>query len=1124
MARPRKTDAVATEKTEDVRLGKKRARQEAGEDRPSPTKKAKTSTKSAKKDTVVVLKRTTKPAKPSKANAVDPKLFLSPKWKVKDMKLPNVTLRRTSQLTELRPRVWASNREELFAILPEMTGSKCINGVSWKLFDMPMILLDDKNEVFRVVRDAVDTLSLEISMIQSFTYSVLGKARPDDSPASTYPPQSVLRPISKPEANLESLLKPAHDTFKTKRVALKYQSAAPKDTVDNLQDAGTISFPTPTIPIHVPNGHGIDKFGHPSSNAFHPMFLEPADRLPAIPTYGIDNVTGTYPMLLKSPNLMPPIPTHGLDKFGRSASSGFYPILSDYAKEARPYQSTWPTSSVDLSSNVASTSTNGTSRAVDIQNGMSSWLTQRNDSFLATQHFQGHRSQPIPLAHNSRFRDEGYVAALLHVAERQFSGPPRMTAAARSFTVPSQVPLVPNDEPVLFPKSAMGEPPVRPHPKVQLKDLFRVEQIISGRTQNDVVQDGFVNFSSIPDVTTHTWEERRYAASNPLPSDRPRTLPAEPPNLEVDRSGLSFMNIQHSPEGNHATLPIPETLEPPSVEPEPPVNDSQDPWAGYIPSPIPEEAQALINAYVCGRPFNLLVSRSRLEYYWNLALPEEYGFAMMGFFRVLSVQESRLRDDSMLSDAVNSTGLIKGNVEWKFRLQWTPGGEESLKPCQLDDPNRLDFHALGSPWWAPKSRSRHVRGAPSPPQLKVELNPGLKRDSEDDYLTTPKYRLARMGHPDYKFRDRPVGELYSCLLPLTLLAPFGPAVMDTTFPRGWYCLMCGKLNFQAALRQRKCSSSFCKGNPPLVPPYVVELSFMRDPQDRLQLSLPVNTYPQPVKMKIAQFLEGTRVITYMIRGEEDTYIKHVFTGNLLRLQPHATLLMRDIQLYVELMRPCTENGPYFYYTAAAPSDLREPTDKKWANLPGCLNQAKDIVLHRTRMYGEVKDKQISVNHLRLLAWVTAGTKKSPDLIRAKKHCVMFLAFGCNIVLTVWPRSMEVVTGSAAAIVAAKLEEQEVELYTIADSNNADVGGSGSGGWIAHDANTKGEEDNTTTTVALQSLASSPKKGKAPEKPPRPSFMITLVHGDHVVFYGDDFEYSIKREGTSFLLMLSHQDL
>lgn len=128
--------------------------------------------------------------------------------------------------------------------------------------------------------------------------------------------------------------------------------------------------------------------------------------------------------------------------------------------------------------------------------------------------------------------------------------------------------------------------------------------------------------------------------------------------------------------------------------------------------------------------------------------------------------------------------------------------------------------------------------------------------------------------------------------------------------------------------------------------------------------------------------------------------------------------------------------------------------------------------------------------------------QSPDLIRAKKYCVMFLAFGCNVVLTVWPRSMEVGTGNTAAIVAAKLEEQEVELYTIADSNNAEV--DDGGGWIAHDANIKGEDSTATMTVTPQSFA-SPKKSKASEKPPRPSFMITLVHGDHVVFYGDDFE-------------------
>jgi len=130
---------------------------------------------------------------------------------------------------------------------------------------------------------------------------------------------------------------------------------------------------------------------------------------------------------------------------------------------------------------------------------------------------------------------------------------------------------------------------------------------------------------------------------------------------------------------------------------------------------------------------------------------------------------------------------------------------------------------------------------------------------------------------------------------------------------------------------------------------------------------------------------------------------------------------------------------------------------------------------------------------------------------------MFLAFGCNVVLTVWPRSMEVGTGTAAAMMAAKLEEQEVELYTIADLNNTEL--EGGGGWIAEDANVNGEDETTTTKVDPHSLV-GPKKGKVTTKPPRPSFMITLVHGDHVVFYGDDFEVCRSNNPVSFAHWMS----
>lgn len=211
--RARKMDAVATEKAMDPKpgthwlfasfalvfliwaIGKKRARQEAGEDRPSPTKKAKNP---LTKETAVVPKKT-KPSAPSKANGKSlffyktvalsqgaqlsiqscsllrngrSKIWSCPSppfaqlrsWPDLDQGYGPASVLFSNFMGFVWPDLFSKSREELFAILPEMTGSKCINGISWKLFETPMILLDDKNEVFQVVRDAADNLSLEVSM------------------------------------------------------------------------------------------------------------------------------------------------------------------------------------------------------------------------------------------------------------------------------------------------------------------------------------------------------------------------------------------------------------------------------------------------------------------------------------------------------------------------------------------------------------------------------------------------------------------------------------------------------------------------------------------------------------------------------------------------------------------------------------------------------------------------------------------------------------------------------------------------------------------------------------------------------------------------------------------------
>ena len=52
------------------------------------------------------------------------------------------------------------DKEELLAILPEMCGPKCINGVSWLLYQNPMIILDDTTYCFETKR--VDDLTIEL--------------------------------------------------------------------------------------------------------------------------------------------------------------------------------------------------------------------------------------------------------------------------------------------------------------------------------------------------------------------------------------------------------------------------------------------------------------------------------------------------------------------------------------------------------------------------------------------------------------------------------------------------------------------------------------------------------------------------------------------------------------------------------------------------------------------------------------------------------------------------------------------------------------------------------------------------------------------------------------------------
>ncbi|KDQ25738.1 hypothetical protein PLEOSDRAFT_1085159 [Pleurotus ostreatus PC15] len=106
----------------------------------------------------------------------------------KDRGLHNATVEYSDNNPELRPRVWASCKEDLVHVIPEL--SKPINGLSWKSLESPIMLLEDQVSVTWSA-ESQNMMTLELSMTQEYLYP----AKP--LPAS--PPHLRVDPVLEPE-------------------------------------------------------------------------------------------------------------------------------------------------------------------------------------------------------------------------------------------------------------------------------------------------------------------------------------------------------------------------------------------------------------------------------------------------------------------------------------------------------------------------------------------------------------------------------------------------------------------------------------------------------------------------------------------------------------------------------------------------------------------------------------------------------------------------------------------------------------------------------------------------------------------------------------------------------------
>ena len=60
-------------------------------------------------------------------------------------------------------RKFSKSREELVVLLPELAGSKCLNGVSWLMYETAMVLLDESTTCFDISLQE-DSVTLDLLM------------------------------------------------------------------------------------------------------------------------------------------------------------------------------------------------------------------------------------------------------------------------------------------------------------------------------------------------------------------------------------------------------------------------------------------------------------------------------------------------------------------------------------------------------------------------------------------------------------------------------------------------------------------------------------------------------------------------------------------------------------------------------------------------------------------------------------------------------------------------------------------------------------------------------------------------------------------------------------------------
>ncbi|KAG2143760.1 uncharacterized protein EDB93DRAFT_1154582 [Suillus bovinus] len=474
----------------------------------------------------------------------------------------------------------------------------------------------------------------------------------------------------------------------------------------------------------------------------------------------------------------------------------------------------------------------------------------------------------------------------------------------------------------------------------------------------------------------------------------------------------------------------------------------------------------------------LLVFVSRESGLIPLQLPPEYACCCLGLF-VISDLNADIKNTTI---AISKTQKCE-RVQWRLTLEWAPGGEEGLL---------VNINEKSHPWWI---------------------------DSVEKGVGSVKI-------------PRDMNSLYFSFLPLDLLAGFKPS---ECFPRGWYCRDCGMLNAQRYFRHQICQSSKCKRkleqgkattNDNDLICHIDPLQALRGPHHRLPIRDPLDYAPSSVGKIDTSWDDMMRNLTYQVNS--GVRVQHVFTGNQEILQQDATKLLLDIQKDVILSRSDL-HSPYFTWsTKLDHGHICSGDPPGQPEIPRLVFDIQDILLHYMQTYGEVNNANI--NHIMIQAWVTPGSKRGA-VFNAKSHVVTIICLGAEVVMNLVPKR-----GFTEIPIEGAEDRMEIDSERILSASQlVDDGCSetlASGAVIncrqaGGDPNVMNQPDPLALGEACgpsgnlgNAKAAGKGKGAGGKKSKQAplELSMTLVHGDAIILEGDEFEYQIKRSGTTILLI------